>query len=102
MSESGLIFLPKGLKFSAITAGLKASGKPDLALILADPRTTAAALFTKNRILAAPLEAGRAALAKCGGRLCAALVNSGNANCATVRLRLRACRRTCAAAARLA
>jgi len=101
MSESGLIFLPKGFKFSAITAGLKASGKPDLALILADPRTTAAALFTKNRIFAAPLEVGRAALAKSGGRVRAVLVNSGNANCATGQLGLRACRATCAAAARL-
>ena len=47
MSESGPIFLPKGFKFSAVTAGLKASGKPDLALILADPRTTAAALLPR-------------------------------------------------------
>ena len=100
MSESGPIFLPKGFKFSAVTAGIKVSGKPDLALILAEPRTTAAALFTKNRIVAAPIEVGRAALAKSGGRVRAVLVNSGNANCATGQPGLRACRATCAETAR--
>ncbi len=100
MSESGPIFLPKGFKFSAVTAGIKASGKPDLALILADPRATAAALFTKNRIIAAPVEVGRTALAKSGGRVRAVLVNSGNANCATGQPGLSACRATCAQAAR--
>ena len=100
MSESGPIFLPKGFQFSAVTAGIKVSGKPDLALILAEPRTTAAALFTKNRIVAAPIEVGRAALAKSGGRVRAVLVNSGNANCATGQPGLRACRATCAETAR--
>ena len=101
MSASGPIFLPKSFKFSAITAGIKASGKPDLALILADPRATAAALFTKNQIVAAPVEVGRAAVAKSAGRVRAVLVNSGNANCATGQPGLRACRETCTATARL-
>lgn len=101
MRASGPIFLPKGFKFSAITAGIKASGKPDLALILAEPRATAAALFTKNQIVAAPVEVGRAALAKSASRVRAVLVNSGNANCATGQPGLRACRATCAEVARL-
>jgi glutamate N-acetyltransferase/amino-acid N-acetyltransferase len=101
MSQSGPIFLPKGFKFSSVTAGLKASGKPDLALILADPRTSAAALFTKNRIVAAPVEVGRAALADSSGRVRAVLVNSGNANCATGQPGIRACKATCAETARL-
>ena len=101
MNESGPIFLPKGYKFSAVTAGIKASGRPDLALILAEPRTTAAALFTRNLIVAAPVEVGRKALAKSGGRVRAVLVNSGNANCATGQPGLRACRQTCTATARL-
>ena len=101
MNESGPIFLPKGFKFSAITAGIKASGKPDLALILAEPRATAAALFTKNLIIAAPVEIGRAAMAKSGGRVRAVLVNSGNANCATGQPGLRACRKMCSETARL-
>jgi glutamate N-acetyltransferase / amino-acid N-acetyltransferase len=101
MNESGPIFLPKGYKFSAITAGIKASGKPDLAMILAEPRANAAALFTKNLIVAAPVEVGRAALAKSSGRVRAVLVNSGNANCATGQPGLRACREMCSKAARL-
>ena len=101
MNESGPIFLPKGFKFSAVTAGIKASGKPDLALILAEPRSTAAALFTRNLIVAAPVEVGRASLAKSSGRVRAVLVNSGNANCATGQPGLRACRETCSQTARL-
>jgi glutamate N-acetyltransferase/amino-acid N-acetyltransferase len=101
MNESGPIFLPKGFKFSAVTAGIKASGKPDLALILAEPRAAAAALFTKNLIVAAPVEVGRAALTKSSGRVRAVLVNSGNANCATGQPGLRACRETCTETARL-
>src|SRR5438445_13191207 len=100
MSASGPIFLPKGFKFSAIAAGLKASGKPDLALILAEPRTTAAALFTKNRIVAAPVVVGRASLTKSRGHVRAVIVNSGNANCATGPDGTRVCRTVCAEAAR--
>jgi hypothetical protein len=37
MIHSGPIFLSKGFKFSAVKAGIKASGKPDLALIVAEP-----------------------------------------------------------------
>ena len=101
MSASGPIFLPKGFKFSAVTAGIKASRKPDLALILADPRASAAALFTNNRIVAAPVEVGRDALAGSGGFVRAVLVNSGNANCATGQPGIRACRQTCSVTARL-
>ena len=48
MSPSDLIFLPKGFKFSALTAGIKASRKPDLALISAEPASTAAAMLPKT------------------------------------------------------
>src|SRR5713226_7028973 len=101
MSESGPIFLPKGFKFSAVAAGIKASGKPDLGLIVAEPRTTAAALFTKNRIVAAPVEAGRVSLKNSGGRVRAVIVNSGNANCATGPAGSRACKLVCAETARV-
>jgi N-acetylglutamate synthase/N-acetylornithine aminotransferase len=60
------ICLPKGFSFSAAAAGIKASGRLDLALAEACPGTTAAAVFTKNRVVAAPLQVGRASLA--GGR----------------------------------
>jgi glutamate N-acetyltransferase/amino-acid N-acetyltransferase len=101
MSESGPIFLPKGFKFSSLTAGIKASRKPDLALILAEPRTSAAALFTRNLVVAAPIEIGRAALTQSGGRVRAVVVNSGNANCATGKQGLRDCEAVCAKTARL-
>jgi len=100
MSASGPIFLPKVFKFSAIAVGLKASGKPDLALIITEPRTTGAALFTKNRVVAAPVEVGRASLTKSRGHVRAVIVNSGNANCATGPEGTRACRAVCLETAR--
>jgi len=101
MTETGPIFLPKGFQFSSATAGIKASGKPDLALILASPRTSAAALFTKNLVVAAPVEIGRRALTQSRGHVRAVIVNAGNANCATGSAGLRACKSVCREAARL-
>jgi glutamate N-acetyltransferase/amino-acid N-acetyltransferase len=101
MIPQGPVFLPKGFKFSAVKAGIKASGKPDLALIIAEPKSFAAALFTRNLVSAAPVQVGRAALAKSKGRVQAVIVNSGNANCATGLHGLRNCRKVCAEAARL-
>ena len=89
------IFLPAGFKFSADVAGLKASGQPDLAFVEAAGCTTAAALFTKNRVIAAPLQVGRKHLRQSRGRVRAVIVNSGNANCATGSEGLLACRRIC-------
>lgn len=101
MSPSSAIFLPKGFQFSALAAGIKASHKPDLALISAVPGTTAAALFTSNSIVAAPVEVGRSALAKNRGRVRAVIVNSGNANCATGPHGIAACKSVCEETARL-
>jgi glutamate N-acetyltransferase / amino-acid N-acetyltransferase len=89
------IFLPSGFSFSAACAGVKASGRPDLALVEACAGTTAAAVFTTNRVVAAPLEVGRASLAASRGRVRAVIVNSGNANCATGRSGVKACQRVC-------
>ena len=101
MTDSGPLFLPKGFKYSAVTAAIKASGKPDLALILAPPETSAAALFTRNLVAAAPVSVGRDALRQSRGRIRAVLVNSGNANCATGPAGVRACKSVCSEAARL-
>jgi len=101
MNQPGPVFLPLGFKFSALAAGIKASGKPDIALILATPGTTAAALFTTNLVKAAPVKAGREALARSRGRIRAVIVNSGNANCATGVAGLRACNSVCQKAAQL-
>ncbi len=89
------ICLPQGFTFAAARAGIKASGRPDLALVEACPGTTAAAAFTKNRVAAAPLGVGRSSLAASRGRVRAVIVNSGNANCATGKAGLRACRDVC-------
>jgi len=89
------ICLPAGFSFAAACAGIKASGRPDLALVGAAPGTTAAALFTRNRVVAAPLGVGRASLAASGGQVRAVIVNSGNANCATGKAGIRACQHVC-------
>jgi len=89
------IHLPAGFSFSAAFAGIKASGRPDLALVETCPGTTAAAVFTKNRVVAAPLTVGRAFLTTGRGRIRAVIVNSGNANCATGKAGLRACEQVC-------
>jgi glutamate N-acetyltransferase / amino-acid N-acetyltransferase len=100
MIQPGPVFLPKGFKLSAVRAGIKASGKPDLALILAEPKTSAAALFTRNLVVAAPVEVGRDSLTKSKGGVRAVIVNSGNANCATGQAGIRDCRKVCADTAR--
>ena len=101
MIPPGPVFLPKGFKFSAVKAGIKASGKPDLALILANPKCFAAALFTRNLVTAAPVEVGRSFLAKTKGRVQAVIVNSGNANCATGQAGIRDCKKVCSEIARV-
>ena len=95
------ILLPAGFSFSAVAAGIKASGRPDLALVEIAGGAAAAALFTRNRVVAAPVEVGRASLAATGGRVRAVIVNSGNANCATGRGGILACRRVCSDAAKI-
>ena len=95
------IRLPLGFSFSAVAAGVKVSGWPDLALAEAAGGASAAALFTKNRVVAAPVEVGRATLLSTGGRVRAVVVNSGNANCATGRAGILACERICREAGKL-
>lgn len=95
------IRLPLGFSFSAVAAGIKASGRLDLALAEAADGANAAALFTENRVVAAPVEIGRAALRSTGGRVRAILVNSGNANCATGRAGIVACAQVCRASGKL-
>jgi glutamate N-acetyltransferase/amino-acid N-acetyltransferase len=94
------LHLPKGFSFSALAAGIKTSGRLDLALVEATPGTTAAAVFTKNLVAAAPVEVGRSHLVKTRGRVRAVIVNSGNANCATGKPGLKACEQVCLRVAR--
>ncbi len=95
------IYLPSGFLFGTATAGIKESGRPDLACVVAPAAAHAAALFTTNRVVAAPVEIGRENLRHSGGLLRAIVVNSGNANCATGASGLYAARTVCIQAAKL-
>jgi len=73
---------PQGFRATGITAGLKVSGKPDLALVVNDgPEDTAAAVFTRNKVKAAPVLWSQQVLAT--GSLRAVVLNSGGANACT-------------------
>lgn len=71
----------KGFKAAALSAGIKASGKPDLALLVSDVPATAAAVFTTNKVVGAPVIVGRKHIKE--GILRACVVNSGCANVCT-------------------
>jgi glutamate N-acetyltransferase/amino-acid N-acetyltransferase len=86
---------PQGFLFSACTAGIKASGNPDLALALAPDGASAAAMFTRNQIVAAPITVGREHLRRGQGLIRALIVNAGNANCATGKQGLKAATSVC-------
>jgi glutamate N-acetyltransferase/amino-acid N-acetyltransferase len=78
---NGGVTAARGFRASGVFAGIKRSRKPDLALLVADGPCTAAGVFTRNRIQAAPVVISRRRLAR--GRARAVLVNSGSANCLT-------------------
>ncbi len=73
---------PKGFSAARHTCGIKASGKPDLALLVSDRPCRWTAAFTTNKVAAAPVLFGRELLSA-GAPLQAILVNSGNANACT-------------------
>ncbi len=91
--------LPGGFLWGAVKAGIKVSGNPDLAAALVQGVGQAAAMFTSNQVVAAPVTVGRRHMAATGGRVGLVLVNAGNANCATGQVGLDACEKTCVAAA---
>jgi glutamate N-acetyltransferase/amino-acid N-acetyltransferase len=99
MSDVSGFLIPAGFRFAAGKAGLKASGRTDFAVIVADEAASAAAVFTANRISAAPLAVDKANLAATGGKVRVVAVNAGNANCAAGQAGLDAAYATCAAAA---
>ncbi len=93
--------VPSGFRFAAVRAGIKPSGRPDLACVVADEGATAAAMFTSNRVAAAPVLVGREHLRASAGAIRAVVVNSGNANCATGAHGVAAARESCRVAATL-
>lgn len=73
---------PAGFRAAGIAAGIKASGKPDLALVFNEgPDYAAAGVFTRNKIKAAPVQWSQQVLTT--GRLRAVILNSGGANACT-------------------
>jgi glutamate N-acetyltransferase/amino-acid N-acetyltransferase len=88
---------------SAAAAGIKRTpGALDLALIFSDaPHTSAAGLFTTNRVAAAPVIFSKRNLVAGRGKCRAIVANSGNANACTGREGMRAAQETARAAARL-
>ena len=73
---------PLGFRAAGVAAGLKESGQPDVAVVLNDgPSRAAAAVFTSNRIQAAPVIWTRQVVS--GGRVRAVVLNSGGANACT-------------------
>ncbi|HME10808.1 MAG TPA: bifunctional glutamate N-acetyltransferase/amino-acid acetyltransferase ArgJ [Bryobacteraceae bacterium] len=75
--------LPLGYRYASVYAGIRKVEKDDLALIVSDAPASAAAVFTQNRVQAAPVVVARRHLKHSRGRVKAVLVNAGNANCAT-------------------
>ncbi|MEO1528645.1 MAG: bifunctional ornithine acetyltransferase/N-acetylglutamate synthase, partial [Planctomycetota bacterium] len=80
MSASRL-HLPLGFRFAGTSCGIKASGNPDLSLIVGDRPLTAAGVYTKNQIVAAPVVLCRQRTPSRSIR--AVVTNSGNANACT-------------------
>ena len=79
--KNGTITDVKGFKAAGITAGLKKSGKKDLALIYSEYKAVSAAVFTKNLVKAAPILVDMENIKSENTQ--AIIVNSGNANACT-------------------
>lgn len=81
-SPESLNLLPKGFRGAGVTAGIKSSGKPDVALIVNDgPQRFGTGVFTTNQIVAAPVTWSREVIRDL--EVSAVLLNSGGANACT-------------------
>ena len=79
----GGVTAPEGFLAAGITAGLKASGRPDLALVLAPEGAVCAGSFTTSLVRAASVDLCAERLQASGGHARAVVVNSGQANACT-------------------
>lgn len=77
----GGVVAAQGFSCAGIHCGLKAEGRKDLALVAADGPVPAAAVFTTNAVVAAPVTLSRKHIA--GGVCRAVVINAGNANACT-------------------
>ena len=74
---------PAGFRASGVHAGIKTTDAPDVGMLVCDLACPAAAVFTTNKVVAAPVKVGREHIAR--GKLHGVVVNSGNANACTGR-----------------
>ncbi len=79
----GGVTAPRGFRAAGVAAGIKANKGLDLALIVSEMPAQAAAVFTTNLAVAAPVVVSREHLARSGGTARAIIVNSGCANACT-------------------
>jgi glutamate N-acetyltransferase/amino-acid N-acetyltransferase len=78
------VAVPRGFVFAAGEGGLRTHGSgPDVGLIYSSAPARVAALFTANRVKAAPVEVSQEYLRRSRNTAQAIVVNAGNANCAT-------------------
>ena len=82
-TTTGGVATAKGFRAAGISTGIKATKKLDLALVVSETPATAAAMFTQNRVQAAPVLVCKESLQKSGGVVRAIVVNSGCANACT-------------------
>jgi glutamate N-acetyltransferase/amino-acid N-acetyltransferase len=94
----GSVTAARGFRADGISAGIKPSGKKDLALIVSDAPATVAAVFTRNQVKAAPVLLDMQNIKS--GKACAIVANSGNANACTGNVGLIHARAMAAAVAR--
>ncbi|MFZ3062906.1 MAG: bifunctional glutamate N-acetyltransferase/amino-acid acetyltransferase ArgJ [Actinomycetota bacterium] len=83
---AGGVTAPKGFLAAGISCGIKKSGNKDVALVFSTAPARAGALFTTNKVKAAPVLVTKEHLK--GGKAQAVVINSGNANCCTGKLGL--------------
>jgi glutamate N-acetyltransferase/amino-acid N-acetyltransferase len=97
----GGVSTARGFRAAGISAGIKANGNPDLALLVADAPAQVAAVYTTNKVLAAPVIVSQEHLKRSGGTARAIVVNSGCANSCTGETGLRDARAMAEQTARL-
>jgi glutamate N-acetyltransferase / amino-acid N-acetyltransferase len=97
----GGVTTPRGFRAAGVSAGIKANRGLDLALLVSDTPAQAAAVFTTNLAIAAPVVVSREHLSRSGGATRAIIVNSGCANACTGDEGLQVARDMAAATARL-
>jgi glutamate N-acetyltransferase/amino-acid N-acetyltransferase len=98
---AGGVTAPRSFRAAGTSAGIKANGGLDLAVLVSDAPAQAAAVFTTNLAVAAPVVVSREHLAASGGATRAIVVNSGCANACTGDEGLRAARDMAGETARL-